>query len=479
MGQNLNHSEKKGKQLLFIVFFLSLAIFTFVLLHFGWLSALIFSFLPLLIYLILQIVDKPLYGFLGIFVVNYFIMGLTRYIIGLPAGIVIDGLLFFTFLITLLHNQKYNISWSNAKNPLTLLTGIWLAYCLLLVFNPETKLNLWAAGVRPMAVYFFFFPFLTALLLNQYKHLKLFLFIWSLLTLLAVTKALVQKFIGFDSAELYWLHVTGGRRTHIIHSGVRYFSFFTDAASFGCNMGLSLVVFFVSGLYVNSRRLRVYFIIVALLAGYAMMISGTRAAIAVPFAGFAFFVILSKQWNIIIPGIVLILLLFVFFKFTYIGHGNTEIRRMRSAFNLTEDASFMVRKHNQEKMRAFMKMHPFGVGVGTAKRAEPGDYLYQLPTDTTLVFVWVETGLVGLIIFLLIFIVTFIKGAYNVWFKINNKQLRGVITALLGGIAGILVSSYGNEMLQQFPNGPIVYMSMAFVFLGAKFDKEISDNESA
>ena len=150
---------------------------------------------------------------------------------------------------------------------------------------------------------------------------------------------------------------------------------------------------------------------------------------------------------------------------------------MRSAFNITEDASFLVRKQNQEKMRVFMNDHPFGVGIGEAKRAEPGDYLYQLPTDTSLVFVWVETGVVGLSIFLSIFLVTFLKGTYDIWFRIDNRQLRGLLSALLGGVAGMLVSSYGNEMLQQFPNGPIVYMSMAFIFMGPKLDKEISKNE--
>jgi len=477
MGLRLNYEGKGRRRLQYVIVILSISVFTIVLLQYGLIPALALSLLPLIIYAIIQLVKEPIYALLGVFIANYFIMGVTRYVTELQGGIVIDGLLLITLFFLLLYNLKNPVSWVSLRNPLTLLTGIWLVYCLVLVFNPETTLNHWTAGVRALAVYFFLFPVLTALLLNQFKYLKWFLFVWSVLTLLAIGKSLMQKFIGFDSAELYWLHVLGGSRTHIIYTGVRYFSFFTDAASFGCNMGMSLVVFGITALYTHSKPLRAYYIAVALLAGYAMMISGTRAAIAVPFAGFAFFILLSKQLKIIIPGIILILALFVFFKFTYIGHGNTEIRRMRSAFNVTEDASFLVRKQNQEKMRVFMNDHPFGVGIGEAKRTEPGDYLYQLPTDTSLVFVWVETGVVGLSIFLSIFLVTFLKGTYDIWFRIENRQLRGLLSALLGGVAGMLVSSYGNEMLQQFPNGPIVYMSMAFIFLGPKFDKEISENE--
>jgi teichuronic acid biosynthesis protein TuaE len=479
MEAHMEYEENLRGRLKYIFVFLSILTFTIVLLKFGWIQAIAISFIPLLLFAVIQLVKVPIYALFCVFIVNYFIMGVLRYIPGLQGGMVIDGLLLVTIFILLIYCFANPIPWRNLMNPLTILTGIWLVYCSILIFNPETSLDFWAAGVRSLAVYFFVFPVLITVLLNKYKYLKLFLFIWSVLTLSAIVKSLIQKFIGFDSAELYWLHVTGGSRTHIISTGVRYFSFFTDAASFGCNMGMSMVVFGVTALYIRSKPLRIFYITVALLAAYAMMISGTRAAIFVPFAGFATFLFLSKQWKIMIPGLVLIMLLFVFFKFTYIGHGNAEIRRMRSAFNATEDASFMLRQQNQEKMRTFMKTHPFGVGIGKAKRAVPGDYMYQLPTDTTFVYIWVETGIIGLTIFLTIFLYAFLRGSYILWFRIQDRELKGLLSALLGGIAGMLVSSYGNEMLQQFPNGPTVYMCLAFVLLGPQFDKEISDNEIA
>lgn len=437
------------------------------------------SITPLAVYLLIRLLERPFLAFFGVIVMNYFIMGMTRYIPSIPAGMVMDGLLLLTLLFTLLRSRDHAIDWTGAVNPLTLLTGIWLVYCILLVFNPATTLPDWAAGVRGLAVYLFLFPLLTAVLFNRYKYLKVFLLVWSVLILLAVFKALIQKYIGFDPAEKYWLFAEGGRSTHIIYSGVRYFSFFTDAASFGTSMGMSMVVFSVTALYIRSKPLRIYYIAVALLAGYGMIISGTRAAMVIPFAGYALFILLSKQWKVIIPGVILIACVFVFFKYTYIGQGNAEIRRMRSAFNVTQDASFQVRKANQAKMQVFMKENPFGIGIGKAKRAEPDDYMYELPTDTSLVYVWVETGAVGLAIFLFIFLITFVKGSYDVWFGIRDKELRGILCALLGGTAGMLACSYGNEMLQQFPNGPIIYMCMAFIFMGRKFDKEISDEREA
>lgn len=478
MGARPDISAFRGKYLLYVLIGFPLWILSVLILKTGWVPAMILAITPLVCYLLIRLLERPFLAFFCVFILTYFIMGLTRYISGLPGGIVVDGLLLLTLTFVLFRSRDETIDWYNVRNLFTLLSGIWLVYCILLVFNPATTPTYWAAGIRGLAVYLFIFPLLTAVLLNRFKYLKIFLLLWSVLTLLAVIKALGQKYIGFDPAEKHWLYVTGGSSTHIISSGVRYFSFFTDAASFGCGMGLSLVVFSITALYIRSKSLRFYYIAVALLAGYGMMISGTRAAIAVPFVGYTFFILLSKQWKIIIPGILLILCTFVFFKYTYIGHGNTEIRRMRTAFNVSQDASFQVRKANQAKMRVFMKDHPFGIGIGKAKRAEPGDYMYQLPTDTSLVYIWVETGVVGLALFLIIFLITFVKGSYDVWFRIRNRQLRGILGALLAGVAGMLACSYGNEMLQQFPNGPIVYMCMAFIFMGQKFDKTISNEQA-
>lgn len=466
-----------GRPYLTILIGLLLAVLSILLLKVGIVAAMALAISPFVFYLLLRMLERPFLAFFMVIVVNYFIMGITRYIPGMPAGIVMDALLLLTLFFALLRSRDGAVNWSGGHNPLMVLSGVWLLYCILLLFNPETTTEHWFAGVRGLAVYFFLFPLLTSVLLNRYKYLKLFLIAWSVLTLLAVVKSLMQKFIGFDTAEWRWLH-EGGSSTHLIYTGTRYFSFFTDAASFGSSMGLSLVVFSIAAFYIRSIPLRVYFIVVALLAGYGMMISGTRAAMIIPFVGFAVFIILSKQWKVIIPGIVVLACAFVFFKYTYIGHGNNEIRRMRSAFRATEDVSYKVRLANQAEMRLFMKDQPMGIGIGKSKRAEPGDYMYGLPTDTSLVFVWVETGIVGLMLFLLIFVVTLIKGARDVWFHVQDRELRGFLSALLSGLVGILACSYGNEILQQFPNGPIVYTCMAFIFMARIFDREISNGTS-
>lgn len=403
-------------------------------------------------------------------------MGIGRYILSLQGGIIIDSLLLSTILILLIQTIFFPVDyWRKANNVLTYLSFIWFIYCTIEVVNPYTTVELWLTSVRGIAFYMFLFTLLTAALLNKYIDLKRILILWAILTILAVIKALIQKFIGFDWGENHWLFVEKGSKTHIIYSGVRYFSFFTDAANFGCSMALSMVVFSISALYIKSKYLRFFFIIVAMLSAYAMVISGTRAALAIPFVGYTIFIIVSKRIKIMIGGAILIISMFTFFYFTNIGQGNAEIRRMRSAFDGTKDASFVVRLENQKKMKEFMPSHPFGIGIGKSKHAEPQDHMYGIATDSSLVFIWVETGTVGLIFYIFIFLFVLGRGMYDILFRIKNEELKGIMSALVAGLGGIIVTAYGNEVLQQFPTGPILYIFMTFIIMGRQIDKEIEN----
>lgn len=337
-------------------------------------------------------------------------------------------------------------------------------------------------AIRSLAFYFFLVVALTQLTMARYKYLKAMLAIWSALTLIAVGKALVQKYIGFNAAENYWLFVEGGATTHIIYTGVRYFSVYSDAANFGAGMGLAMVVFSISALYYRNPWMKVYLLAVAAAACYGMLISGTRSALAVPFAGYAVFVALSRNFRMIVAGIFLITAAFIFLNFTTIGQGNPIIRRARSAFN-TQDASFQVRLENQARLRELMRGKPFGAGLGhgggKAKVFAPDAPLSQVPTDSWFVMIWVETGIVGLLLHIGILLYVLGRGAWLALFRLRDTQLRGLVAALVAGISGVVVMSYGNEVFGQIPTGAIIYMSMAFIFLSPHFDRELEEAEKA
>ena len=243
---------------------------------------------------------------------------------------------------------------------------------------------------------------------------------------------------------------SGGNITHIIGYGVRYFSFFTDAANFGAQMAMSLTVFSIIAIYVKNNSLRVWYIIVSLIALYGMMISGTRVALVIPFVGYALMTILSGRLKLALMCVLMVIGAFVFLKYTYIGHGNALIRRMRTALDIN-DPSMIVRKNNKALLRTYMADKPFGVGLGLsgvkAVRYAPNSYQSKIPTDSWFVMIWVETGIVGLILNIILLAYIIFYGIYQTLFKIRNHLLKGINIALLGRVIGMIVASYANEIL--------------------------------
>ena len=72
--------------------------------------------------------------------------------------------------------------------------------------------------------------------------------------------------------------------------------------------------------------------------------------------------------------------------------------------------------------------------------------------------------------------ILFLSGSYILLFKIRNPEIRGPLTGMLCGCAGILVASYANMVYFQFPNGILIYSCFTFVFLGPYLDKAILRN---
>lgn len=170
---------------------------------------------------------------------------------------------------------------------------------------------------------------LTLLFINTNKKLDIFFLIWGIFSLLATAKGIMQNTLGVDYAERQWLN-EGNASTHILFGKLRVFSFMSDAGQFGANQGYSAVVAIIIAFVQKKRWMKIFFIIVAVMGFYGMVISGTRGAISVPFAGLTAFFVLRKNTVALVSGAILIASFFIFFKYTYIGQGNAEIRRMRS-----------------------------------------------------------------------------------------------------------------------------------------------------
>jgi O-antigen ligase len=315
---------------------------------------------------------------------------------------------------------------------------------------------------------------LTLLLIDSNRKLNLFFYLWGFLSLLASFKGIMQHFWGVDSYEQAWLD-SGGAITHVIFGKLRIFSFMSDAGQFGANQAYSAVVAAIVALIEKDWRKKLFFILVAILGIYGMLLSGTRGAMSIPLAGFATFFILKKNKFVMFSGFVLLVVVFAFFKFTSIGQSNAQIRRMRSAFD-PNDASFQVRLENQRTLSVYLASRPFGGGIGhagvKAKKYLPNAFLSQIATDSWYVMIWAEQGIVGLMLHLFILFYIVVKASNRIMYKIRDPILQMKMAALLSGMVGVMVASYGNAVLGTVPTAITIYMSMALMLSSEKFDKE-------
>lgn len=415
-------------------------------------------------------------------VVNYFIMGLGRYItLPIPTSVVFDIVFGFIFITVLFRNLANKDDFRNVFNLYLAFMLVWFTYCFINVGNHATgtiHFNAWLGNVRVISLYALITSVIIAISAKNYKFIHWFLILWGILTLLAVAKGYWQKNHGFDTAEWAWVS-TRGAKTHLLSTGTRYFSFFTDAANYGCGMGLSLVTFFLSSLYVKHKLLKTFYLLVAAAGVYGLLISGTRASMAVPVAGLGLFIFLCKNWKISLSSATILLLVLFMLKFTTIGNSNRLIRRMRTVFD-TEDASMNVRFENQKALKAYMSEIPFGIGLGVDAEEVPPQNKYRFvatcPPDSELVYIWIHLGKVGLIVYLVLQVIMYICACCILLFRVKNPEIRGPLTGMLCGTAGMLVASYANQIYFQFPNGPLIYTCLTLVFLAPYFDKQYSEN---
>ena len=394
--------------------------------------------------------------------------------IGLLSMIMI--LLFTTICLVKLSNDEHT-DWKLGQNTMTYLFMTWFFYYLIEILNPNNVMAAWNINITPYALIPLICGFIIPLVIRSKKDIELLLIVWSVFVLIFTIKGYWQKSHGFSSKDLYFLYTLGGWRTHIIWSGIRYFSCFSDAANYGVHAAMSAVVFFISAFFVSTKWKQIYFFFIAFCGLYGMGISGTRSAMGVIMGGLLMITIIAKSWKALLGGILISAGVFCFFYYTSIGSGNQYIHKMRSSFHPTEDASYLVRVENRKMMKELMTKKPIGYGIGLSKAGNfNSKEQMPYPPDSWLVSVWVETGIVGLILYLGVHGILFAWCSWILMFKVQNRNLRGLVAAWLCMNAGFFIAAYVNDVMQ-YPNQLPVYIGFALCFAAPHIDKYMNEEK--
>lgn len=414
-------------------------------------------------------------GFYALFAIQFLLIACKIFMMNVKVGLFSLLLTIICCVLTIIQlSNDEKTDWRPGNNLMLILFAFWTAYCIMEIGNPNTVMAAWNVSMVPYALIPLICAFLTPIVIRTVKDIEKLLLIWSVFAIIVTIKTLWQQFIGFSEIDRYFLYALGGWRTHIIWSGIRYFSCFSDAAAYGIHAAVISVVFGISAFYTQGKWKRLYYLFISGCGLYGMGVSGTRAAIAVVLVGLAMTAVLAKNTKVIGISATILAATFCFFYFTTIGNGNAFIFKMRSAFRPTQDASYIVRVENRKKMKVLMASKPIGYGLGLSKAGgeiQPRERM-PYPPDSWLIAVWVETGIIGICLYLGIHGFLFAWGSYLLMFKVKNKRLRGMAGAWLCANAGFFVACYANDAMQ-YPNPIVVYTGFAICFAAPFIDKRI------
>ncbi len=423
------------------------------------------------VWMLFKLFERPRLGLYAVLLWAFFGLGLKRYVMavfdGGKLGLGIDILLVITW-IAVVFKDFDRTDWSPLKNSLTAVVVVWFAYTVLELFNPEAQSTVaWFYAMRGVALYIVLTIPLTFLLMRRRRDVTRFLWLWLGLSIVGVLWGAKQLFIGLDGAEAEWLSDPNHLSTHVLHGRLRVFSFYTDAGQFGAAMGHASISSLILALGPWAWKKRAGLLAISLACFWGLMISGTRGALVVPVVGALVYLVINKNWKLLLVGIILLSAAYGFFRFTWIGQSNYHIGRMRHAIRLGTDVpSLQARLRNQRILSDYLSSRPFGGGVGSAgywgRRFSPHTLLAKTPTDSWYVRIWAEQGIVGLFLHLVMLVVFFSIGARQLN-SIHDPGLRQQVMALYAGVWGIVMASYGNQILGQMPTGIVSYMSMALV----------------
>ncbi len=431
--------------------------------------------LPLGIWMLAYLFRKPENSLWWSLCVGFLSSGVSRYV-DAPWGLLLDVLLVLGWLAVVFKFREKG-SFAPLRNDIMAVSLAWYAMLLLELGNPEMRsVAAWFYAMRGAGLYQLLAFGLAFLLLNKEQHLDKLFRLFVFYSFLGLLWGLRQKCLGTDAAEDHWLYVEGYAMTHVLFGVLRVFSFYSDAGQFGASQATLFLVCTILALGDFPKKTKLFFALAALVGFVGFAISGTRGALALPAVGFIVYLFLSKNFRLLLVGLVVLGGAFGLLKYTFVLQGNEQVRRMRTALN-PEDASLQVRLRNQITFGNYLRTRPIGGGVGSAgfwgHRFTPGTLLAETATDSYYVKVWAETGIVGLSLHLFMFGYFVGRGGAVCW-RMRDARLRQKIIALFAAMCGVFVSSYGNQVYSQMPTGIFMYIAIPFIFMAEGWDFERS-----
>ncbi len=412
-----------------------------------------------------------------IMLVAGFMLGLVAKYTDAPIGTALDGLLVL-MLVGMLARLIKEKDFSFARNPISVFIFAWIYFNLLEVLNPWAQSRLaWVYTVRSVALLLALY-FIACYAFSSYKRIVTTLKVILGLGFFSALYSLKQEWIGFSNAEMTWLHADEERFMLIFQwDRMRVFSLFSDPTTFGILMGYMSMFCLVlaAGPFKIWRRIALLVAAGAMLLGMAY--AGSRTPFVMLPAGVVLFLILTFKRQTIIAGALFFL---VGAGFIMKSTSSAVVWRIQSAFKGESNDTIEVRMKNQARIQPFIHSHPVGAGLGSTgywgKRFTPDSWLASFAHDSLYVRLAVETGWVGLLIYMgLLF--TAMRTSIRYYFRVKDPTIKTLYLAFTITVFLLALASYPQEAITLLPTSIVFYLLLAMIARLKDFDPAYAKRE--
>lgn len=400
-----------------------------------------------------------------------FLLGLAYKYTNAPIGTAMDGLLVL-MLVSLLARLIKEKDFSFAKSPISIFISAWIYYNLLQVINPWAGSRIaWVYTVRTVALMLALY-FIACYAFNSYKKILTTIKVILALCFISALYSLKQEFIGFTNAEMTWLHADEERFMLIFQWGrLRVFSFFSDPTTFGILMGYMSVFTFLMA----TGPFKLWQRGLLVMAGTCMLLGMAYAGSRTPFVmiplGVVFYLVMTMKKETIIGCAILF---FVGGVFVMKSTSSAVVWRIQSAFKGESSDTMDVRMKNQALVQPYIQSHPIGSGLGSTgywgKRFTPSSWLASFAHDSLYVRLAVETGWIGLLIYMgLLF--TSMRTAIYYYFRVKSPTIKLLYLCFAMNLFLLSVACYPQEAITLLPTSVIFYVTLAMIVRLKDFDE--------
>ncbi len=401
-------------------------------------------------------------GVIALIFIGFWVSLAKRLSEGLPLGVMVDIWL-IVILGGIFFRQITRKDWSALAHPLSIPIGLWMLYCGLEFLNPWSHADLgWFYAFRSVAGWLLLYP-IGVLTLTEFRRIIQLQRLWIGLVTMVALYGLWQWGTGPGDREFAWIMADPERFDLLFNgSGYRVFSVFSDPTAFGLLCGITATMTAIlgwrSGASLQQKLLTAAVVLVMVLATLA---TESRIAILLPVAGLLFYTLLSLRREALILSSVL---LAIWVGILTIPVDHAVWQRAQKIADPTNSVGAEIRDQNQSWVQPFILDHPIGAGLGKTgllgQRFAPDVWLSQFPPDSAYVRTALETGYIGLFLYLAMMASILVVGIRGM-FRAGSPRVKVLYQAWLTFAFLVVIANYTQQVTTQLPIGLLFILTPA------------------